>query len=327
MTNDIAISPEIILIDKLEELDSTLAPSVWEDLRQEVADNQFLEDNDRTTLPAVRHRKKIFIQDFVNKAISLPLEVYPEVDVETMRQLYRLQIFACQRVVNLPSVKFNPFSLGVESLTEMKTALVALLVTQGLINPSSSRHSWTREFFEKCVYLDKGPDGHTIINIRRIPSTYLEEAITDSLITDWFIYRAYDNRGIRTLMDMKNHLIDLPNYMRGGNPVVEFSRFQRKFREQENKKRVARDEALDLEYRKTIVKEVAYAQANNLISSGLSANEILEQAFNSDLQNLSNSIKKPQRITNSQQKRLELESSNQNKMDRLISKLLNNSED
>lgn len=129
-------SPEILLLEKLEEVDKALPPALWEQMRADVGMAESLERADKTMLPAVRQRKRMFLRDFVEKAVSMPLKIYPDVPPETERQLYRLHLFCCQRAIHCPEVRRNPFQLGFEALREMKTALTGMMISYRLIDPS-----------------------------------------------------------------------------------------------------------------------------------------------------------------------------------------------
>lgn len=284
-------SPEILLLDKLEEIDTSLPVTLWEQMRTDVTMAAAVEEADIRTLPAVKQRKKMFLRDFVEKAVNHPIHVYPDVPEETIRQLYRLHLFCCQRAIHNIEVKRNPFQLGFVALREMKTALMGMMISYRLIDPSCP-YSWNHQFFEMNIITDKNADGDTVIKFNRIPPQIIPLAITEELVTDWLIYRAYDNNGIRTLMDYKNNLLTLPDYQRGGAPENEFSRFERKMQEQRNRDERHKNQELDLEFRKTLVRNVAQQTANEMLNSGLSASEILEQAFKADLSSLV--VNKPQ---------------------------------
>lgn len=273
------IIPEIVLLEKLEETDSSFAPALWNGLKTEIT----IADESEKKLPApIRHKKKMLLSDFVNKAISLPLEISPKLSPEAEKQLYRLHLFCCQQSIHAPEVRRNPLVLGFHALGEMKLALIGVMISYRLINPSCP-YNWNRAFFESNIVTHKGPDGHTIVTFRYLPAELVDKAINEDIITDWMIYRAYGHNGIRTLMDIKNRLQTLPDYKRGGHPADEFSRFERKMREQLNRKEIRKEEALDLEFRKTLVKSVAEQTANQLLASGMSVQDILAQALNADI--------------------------------------------
>ena len=278
-------SPEILLLEKLEEVDKALPPALWEQMRADVGMAESLERADKTMLPAVRQRKRMFLRDFVEKAVSMPLKIYPDVPPETERQLYRLHLFCCQRAIHCPEVRRNPFQLGFEALREMKTALTGMMISYRLIDPSCP-YSWDRKFFETNIITDKDAEGRTVVKFNRIPPHIVPLAVTEELVTDWLIYRAYDNNGIRTLMDYKNNLLTLPDYQRGGAPESEFSRFERKMQEQRNREEKHKNQELDLEFRKTLVRSVAEQTAARMLNTGLSDLEILNQAYNADLNTL-----------------------------------------
>lgn len=278
-------SPEILLLEKLEEVDKALPPALWEQMRADVGMAESLERADKTMLPAVHQRKRMFLRDFVEKAVSMPLKIYPDVPPETERQLYRLHLFCCQRAIHCPEVRRNPFQLGFEALREMKTALTGMMISYRLIDPSCP-YSWDRKFFETNIITDKDAEGRTVVKFNRIPPHIVPLAVTEELVTDWLIYRAYDNNGIRTLMDYKNNLLTLPDYQRGGAPESEFSRFERKMQEQRNREEKHKNQELDLEFRKTLVRSVAEQTAARMLNTGLSDLEILNQAYNADLNTL-----------------------------------------
>jgi len=288
------IVPEITLINKLEEVESSLPPALWQQMRNDVA--VYAEEDDKLPAPK-RLKKRMLLQDFVNKAISLPLEIEPEITTETQKQLYRLHLFCCQQTVHNPEVRRNPLVLGFRALEEMHLALVGILTTYRLVHPECP-YSWNNTFFSGHIITHKGPDGHTIIKFKSpLTADIINQAITEELVTDWLIYRAHDHNGIRTLTDIKNNLLDVPNFKRGGEPAAEFSRFERKMQEQRNRKKVHQNDALELELRKTLVQNVAQQAVEQLLASGVSAMDLLNQAFNGDISALLNkNNEQPQKL-------------------------------
>ena len=278
MVNDLIV-PEIKLLDKLEEMETTLSPTVWAQMRNEVDVYNPREDK----LPVqVKMMRKMVLSDFVNKAINQPLEIIPALDENATKQLYRLHIFCCQQTIHRPEIRRNPLTLGFRALEEMHTALVGIFISYRLIHPECP-YSWSKEFFNDRIFTDKAADGHTIVKFKRpIAEDIINAALNEEMVTDWLIYRAHDHNGIRTLMDIKNNLLTIPDYKCGGEPVAEFSRFERKMQEQRNKKEQHKNETLDLEFRKTLIQKVAEETASKLLASGVSATELLEQAYNGD---------------------------------------------
>ena len=316
------IVPEITLINKLEEVESSLPPAIWQQMRNDVA--VYAEEDDK--LPATtRIKKTMLLSDFVNKAISLPLEIEPEINTETQKQLYRLHLFCCQQIVHNPEVRRNPLVLGFRALEEMHLALIGILTTYRLVHPECP-YSWNDMFFSGHIVTHKGPDGHTIVKFKHpLTSDIINQAITEDLVTDWMIYRAHDHNGIRTLTDVKNNLLDVPNFKRGGKPSAEFSRFERKMQEQRNRKKVAQDDALELELRKTLVQNVAQQAVEQLLASGVSAMDLLNQAFNGDISTLLNqNNKQPQKLEEvpKEQKNKKLPKQDTKEIENIISALL-----
>ena len=285
MGTDIIV-PEILLLEKLEEVDKTI-PQVWQQMKNEVT----VYDNKDKNLPASsRIKRKMLITDFVNKAIELPLEVFPKLSDEVEKQLYRLHLFCCQQAVHKPEVRRNPLVLGFRALDEMHTALVAILNAYRLVHPECP-YSWDKKFFQTHILTHKGPDGHTIIAFHSpLTEEDIEAAISEEFVTDWLIYRAHDHAGARTLRDIKNNLLDVPNFEFGGDPISEFSRFERKLQEKRNRKKEKQDETLETEFRKVLVQTAAKEAVEKMLSSGMSAMDLLNQAFNGDLSQLAENL-------------------------------------
>jgi len=277
------IIPEITLIEKLEEVNETMPPAIWQQMRNEVAVYQ---EKDNKLPSTSRIKKRMLLSDFVNKAINMPIEISPEVSPLVERELYRLHLFCCQQAVHNSEVRRNPLLLGFRALEEMHIALVAIMITYRLTHPECP-YAWSREVLEGKILTHKGPDGHTIVTFKHpLTDNIVNTAIQEDLITDWMIYRSCEHNGIRTLVDIKNNLIDLPNFQRGGNPEAEFSRFERKMQEKRNKKKEKQNDALELELRKKLVETVAGKAVEQMLASGVSATELLSQAFNGDISTL-----------------------------------------
>ncbi len=294
MSNELIV-PEILLIDKLEEMDNTLAPSVWEDMRQKAKqDILTIEFQEKHISEFVKAKRKMVIQDFVEQAIEKPMIITPEPNDEVKKQLYRLHVYCCQRVINKKEIRLNPLLLPSHALMEMRLALTAIMISYRLITPSCP-YRWDRAFFEKNIVVDKNQDGDIILKFKNVDVNSINNAINDEIVTDWMIYRTYDGAGIKTLMDTKNNLMELPNYERGGHPAAEFSRFQRKWKEKVNKKEEIRNDALDLEFRKTLIQSVAQQTATELLSSGISPTELLEKICTS--KNLSSLMEQTKPLT------------------------------
>lgn len=282
MANDLIVV-QTALLDKLKEEDTSLSPVIWEEMKNQLV---VYEEEDAKLPAPVRHKRKVLLSDFVNKVISLPIEVSPKLPEETMKQLSRLHLFCAEEAIYDKEVRHNPFMLGFHSMQEMKTAMTGILISYRLVTPSCP-YSWNRAFFESHILAYKAPDGHTVIEFKLpMPAETLAAALSEELVTDWLIYRSHDHNGIRTLMDIKNNLITIPDYKRGGHPADEFSRFERKMAEFRNKKNARKDEALELEFRKTLIRNVADLTAKQLLGEGLSAMDIIEKAFHADLSTL-----------------------------------------
>lgn len=281
MSNELVI-PEIVLLDELERNDNALSPMIWEDKRGQLI--EFDAENFNKSSEYIL-RKRMFMSDFVNKVINKPMIIHPDLPEDIVKQLYRLHLYCCQQAVFEPAVKRNPFILGFHAVQEMKLALVAIFISYRLINPHCP-YSWSKEFFYKNINIDKTSEGNTTILFGRIPSSAIIEAINEDVVTDWFIYREHDHNGVRTLMDIKNNLLTIPDYVRGGDPASEFSRFERKMQEEKNRVQKRKDEALDIEFRKVMVQKIAEETANKLISSGMNKTELMNKIFRADLSSL-----------------------------------------
>jgi len=299
------IVPEITLIEKIQELDNTLSTEHWEQVHQEIA---LYEEEDEKLPSQSRAKRRMFFSDFVNKAVSLPIETIPQVSTEAQKELYRLHLFCCQQAVHSKEIRKNPLKLGYYAVQEMQLAFSAIFVSYRLTHPECP-YSWTKEFFANHIIVDRGPDGHTKIKfLRPLDIEVINGAINEEIINDWLVYRAHDNNGIRTLVDFKNHLIDLPNFYRGGHPIDEFSRFERKLQEKRNKTTEKRNDELDLEFRKTLVKTAAEQAVGKMLSNGMSAKDLLNHALSGDLGELVNKYieEKPEQTKELPSKKVEV---------------------
>ena len=129
MANDLIV-PEILLVDKLQEMDNSLSPQVWDNMREEAKSaNMIICIKEKDMAPAIRNRRRMVMQDFVKRALERPMIVKPEVSEESQKQLYRLHIFCCQRAIHSYEVKHNPFLLGFRALEEMRLALTAIMIS------------------------------------------------------------------------------------------------------------------------------------------------------------------------------------------------------
>ena len=62
MANDLIV-PEVLLVDKLEEMDNSLSVTIWKQMRVEA---EARDEEENSHLPSVQNkRRKVFFADFV----------------------------------------------------------------------------------------------------------------------------------------------------------------------------------------------------------------------------------------------------------------------
>lgn len=226
--------------------------------------------------------KQQLIDDAINKIIekaSNPqIQSNIALDEEQLELLHQLNIFCVQQVLYDSEVKKDPRKITYMSSQELKIALIALCLSRSLMNPRAPIN-YNKEYFEENINIETLDGNIKNITFKNISEKEVDKALNIELVCDWMIYRDQNGKGIRALMDAKTFHQDLEDYQKGGHPVYEFARFERKFYEHKQGKDVANKESAQEAFRNTIVKETAAEIARQQIASGKNPMELVNLLF------------------------------------------------
>lgn len=226
--------------------------------------------------------KQQLIDDAINKIIEKNCNQQIQSDIaldeEQLELLHQLNIFCVKQVLDDFEVKRDPRKIAYMASKELKVALVALCLSRSLMNPRAPKN-YNKEYFEENINIETIDGNIKNITFKNISEKEIDKALNIELVCDWMIYRDKDGKGIRALMDAKTFHQDLEDYQKGGHPVYEFARFERKFYEHKQGKDVANKESAQEAFRNAIVKETAAEIARQQIASGKNPMELVNLLF------------------------------------------------
>ena len=199
---------------------------------------------------------------------------------ESLRGLYRLNSFSHYQAAHDFEVQCMPAKATYKVNQELKLALVALMTTCSLLDPNREGQE-TEKFFEKEIKIIQKNTMQKYIDFGRIRPFLIQNFLIPEIVDDWILYRDVAGDGIHALMDRKTALQGLSSYMRGGNPVYEFSRFYRKFMED----KIAKKRASQNDFKKIAMKTLSEQIIQQQLAAGHSAHEILEHIMDDNLLN------------------------------------------
>lgn len=219
--------------------------------------------------------------DIINKAIEVEFESNVKFTYKQLDLLQELNTFCATQVANDPEVLRDPKKIIYKTNQEMHLALTALCLSQALID-SHSRKSENKEFFLENISVSSSDEGTKILNFGLISPERAQAAVNEEFIYDWIIYRDKDGRGISALMDHKTHLNRLTDYLRGGDPLYEFARFQRKYAEQKYLKEDHAKESAQEAFRNTMVQAVAAEITKQQLLEGKNPLDLVNLLFSTE---------------------------------------------
>lgn len=221
------------------------------------------------------------LREIVNKAIETEFESNVKFTYKQLDLLQELNTFCAAQVADDPEVLKDPKKIIYKTNQEMHLALTALCLSQALID-SHSRKSENKEFFLENISVSSSEEGTKVLNFGKISPERAQAAVNEEFIYDWIIYRDKDGRGINALMDKKTHLNPLSDYLRGGDPLYEFARFQRKYAEQKYLKEDHAKESAQEAFRNTMVQAVAAEITKQQLLEGKNPMDLVNLLFASE---------------------------------------------
>ena len=216
----------------------------------------------------------------IERAIGNNLITDVPLGFSQMQALDVLNRYCVEQTLGDEEVMRDPRKLAYKSNQEMQLALSALCLSQSLIRPKRN-YKETREFFSSNISVTMAEDGAKVISFGKIPVDLVQEAIYDSIVEDWRIYRDREGMNIKSLVDVKTNFTGLSGFMRGGNQVQEFARFNRKYFEKEKRKEERAREDLENSMRAAIAQNVMSKMTEQLLAEGKSPQEIMDSLMGS----------------------------------------------
>lgn len=218
------------------------------------------------------------INKIIERASNQQIQSDIALDEEQLELLHQLNIFSIKQILDDLEVKKDPRKIAYMANQELKVALVALCLSRSLMNPRAPK-SYNKEYFEENINIETLDGNIKNITFKNISEKEVDKTLNIELVCDWMIYRDKDGKGIRALMDAKTFHQDLEDYQKGGHPVYEFARFERKFYEHKRGKDIANKENAQEAFRNAIVKETAAEIARQQIASGKNPMELVSLLF------------------------------------------------
>lgn len=219
------------------------------------------------------------IQDLVNLAYSCQVTSNVDFDEEQVAALENLSQYCVQVALDTPEVKKKPLKVIYKANEAMHKALVAMCLAQALVNPRRKNRE-NKHFFINNITIYQQEGNVKFIDFGQAEAHNIQDAIYWEIVEDWKLYYDKDCGGIRALVDEKTNLTGLDNYTRGGDPMYEFARFHRKYKEkvhhQENQSRVAAEDA----FRNAVMQSVATEVAKQQLLEGKSPMDIIDSLLN-----------------------------------------------
>ena len=216
----------------------------------------------------------------IERAIGNNLMTDISLGFNQMQALSTLNQYCVQQTLGDEEVIRDPRKLAYKSNQELQLALQAICLSQSLIRPNRT-YKENREFFSSNITVSMLEDGTKTISFGKIAPDLVQEAIYDSIVEDWKIYRDREGMNIKSLVDVKTNFTGLSGFMRGGNKVQEFARFNRKFYEKEKKKEERAREDLENTMRAAIAQNLFSKMTDQMLEAGKSPQEIMDSLMNS----------------------------------------------
>ncbi len=232
------------------------------------------------------------IQDEVNRIIdeAADVKIVSNVPFDDMQLalLQELNYFSAVQTLYDEEVQKDPRKILYKTNQNFKKALVALCLTQVLINKRSKGY-YTKEYFEENIDVKTVEKRTKQVNFGRCENEEIIGAINVEKAFDWILY--CQGRGIDAFVAEKTDCRGLEGFVPGASKTYEFARFERLHNEEQRRKQAIEKERLQQEFKQSFMKELAVGLAQQQIENN-SANvlDIVSSLFQKE--NYSNAIEK-----------------------------------
>lgn len=220
------------------------------------------------------------MNQLIDRAIGKNLISNISLSLNQMQDLSNLNEYCVMQTLGDEEVIKDPRKLAYKANQEFQLALQAICLSQSLIRPNRS-YKENRQFFSSNITVTMLEDGTKSISFGKITPDLVQEAIYTGIIEDWKIYRDREGMNIKSLVDVKTNFTGLSGFMRGGNSVQEFARFNRKYFEKEKIKEEHAREELENSMRAAIAQNIFSKMTDQMLEAGKSPQEIMDSLINS----------------------------------------------
>ncbi len=220
------------------------------------------------------------IHHIIEKAAAVEISSNVPFGYSQLAALKNLHNYCINQVLKDAEVMKDPRKINYMASQEFKIALVALCLSQAMVNPAR-RNRETREFFIENINIYQTDEHTKMVDFGNIHPADVDASVYPEIIEDWMIYRDREGFGISSLIDEKTRLTGLNGFQRGGDPIYEFARFHRKYTEKERiKEEKSRDSAQEA-FRNAVVQSLANEMTRQQLLAGKNPLEILDNLLNS----------------------------------------------
>ena len=207
------------------------------------------------------------IRNFIHRAAEAKIVSEIPLEQEQLNALQELNRYCVNQVLNDTEVIYDPRKINYKSNQELKAALVAMLLSRALTDPSRRRVE-NKEYFAENVTVYMQSDDTKVLGFGELAPYQVQESLYPEIINDWMIYRDNAGLGIKALIDNKTNLVGLDTYRAGGDPIYEFARFHRKYTEKEHEKEEKRRESAQEALRNALVQSLAAEVSKQQLLAG-----------------------------------------------------------
>ena len=220
------------------------------------------------------------IRSLIRRAAEAEIVSEIPLEPEQLAALQNLNRYCVNQVLNDTEVVYDPRKINYKSNQELKAALVALLLSRALTDPSRRRIE-NKEYFAENVTVYMQGEQTKVLGFGELPPYQVQESLYPEIINDWMIYRDNAGLGIKALIDNKTNLVGLDSYRAGGDPIYEFARFHRKYTEKELEKEEKRRENAQEALRNALVQSLAAEVSKRQLLAGQDPLALIDRLISS----------------------------------------------
>jgi hypothetical protein len=228
----------------------------------------------------IKQKEKIMKNLPTNTYLPAEQKIFSNLSLSPLQisLLDRLNNFATYQAQNNPEVRRMANKTVYQTNFELKLALVALMTTCALLDPTREGQETEKFFNSQINIIQKTPYEKTVY-FGPIRPFLLQNFLIPEMVDDWITYRDARGDGIYALKDKKTRLQGLNSFSPGGSPVMEFARFYRKFMEDKIKK----ENDFRQQFQQTALKSLTDEIVRQQLQNGRNPAEILSHIMSADL--------------------------------------------